>query len=133
MAGRSLLWLAALPAGFAKRQCVLLIGVAVCGFAPAHADPASEGFKKLSGVQIRRAVIGHTFSDDIHFAFRYAPNGLVEGAGMGKKVIRKWSINKDQLCVTDEVGENCYIVWKKEAAVRLVFPDSDLSLDGILK
>jgi hypothetical protein len=100
---------------------------------PVLADPKSDGFRKLSGPAIKQAFSGHTFSDEVHFAFRYTPTGDLEGMGMGSKVSRKWRILKDELCVTDSVGENCYAVWRKGPEVKLIMEDSDLSLDGLLK
>jgi hypothetical protein len=100
---------------------------------PVFADPKAYGFRKLSGPAIKQAFSGHTFSDEVHFAFRYTPTGDLEGMGMGSKVSRKWRILTDELCVTDSVGEKCYAVWRKGPAVKLIMEDSDLSLDGLLK
>ena len=107
--------------------------IACPSLAPARADPKSEGFKLMQGEQIRQAFAGHTFSDDTHFAFRYLAGGTVEGAGMGKKVSRKWEVRDDTLCVTDSSGELCYSVWKKGPAVKLTFGGSDLVLDGFVR
>jgi hypothetical protein len=96
-------------------------------------SPQAEGFKKLTGPQIRAAFVGKTFTDDTHFSFRYLAGGAVQGMSMGKKVNDKWRLDKDQLCVTDHLGETCYAVWRKGAAVRLVVGESSLSLDGDLK
>jgi len=106
---------------------------AILNIATAGADPKSDGFKPLKGVQIRQAFAGHTFSDDTHFAFHYLTDGTVEGAGMGKKVSRKWEVRDDNLCVTDVSGEICYSVWKKGPAVKLTFGGSDLVLDGFVR
>lgn len=98
------------------------------------ASPQAEGFKKLDGTQIRQAFSGKEFGDDVHFAYRYKANGVVQGMSMGKKVTSTWKVAKDQLCVTDSSrGETCYLVWKKGSAVKLVTGESDLGLDGFLK
>lgn len=52
---------------------------------------------------------------------------------MGKKVLDKWAVTKDKLCVTDSFGENCYTVWAKGSGVRLSIDGSDFSLDGFVK
>jgi hypothetical protein len=96
-------------------------------------SPQAEGFKKLTGLQIRAAFVGKTFTDDTHFSFHYLAGGSVQGMSMGKKVTDKWRLDKDQLCVNDHLGETCYAVWRKGSAVRLVFGGSSLSLDGDLK
>lgn len=108
--------------------------VAVLVITPAiAASPQAEGFKKLNGSQIRKTFLGKEFSDDVHFSFRYLPGGTVQGMSMGKKVTSKWTIAKDQLCVTDNGGERCYDVWKKGSAVRLLIGESDLGLEGSLQ
>jgi hypothetical protein len=99
----------------------------------AIADPLAEGFRKITGVQIRQAFSGHTFSDDVHFSFRYKPDGVIDGEGMGKKVSRKWSVANNQLCVTDELGENCHDVWKKGASIKMMMVEGDLAIDGFMK
>lgn len=97
------------------------------------ASPQADGFKKLTGPQIRAAFIGKTFTDDTHFSFRYKPDGSIQGMSMGKKVADKWRLAKDELCVTDKLGETCYSAWRKGSAVRLQIGDAGLSLDGDLK
>ena len=98
------------------------------------ASPQAEGFKKLSGAQIRQAFVGKKFSDGIHFSYEYQANGAVQGTGMGKKTTSTWKVAKDQLCVTDpSFGETCYQVWRKGAAVRLSVEGSEFSQDGFLK
>ena len=94
---------------------------------------AKEGFRKLSVAQIRHAFVGKRFSDDVHFTDSYKANGAIEGISLAKKVTKTWVISKDQLCITSSFGETCYAVWKKGAAVRLVFGESDLTLDGDLR
>ena len=111
---------------------MLLFALTTAISAPACADPKSEGFKKLSGAQIRQAFPGRTFSDEVHFAFRYIAGGTIEGSGMGKKVSRKWKVVKDDLCVTDTFGENCYAIWKKGAAVKFMVDDNVFN-EGVLK
>jgi hypothetical protein len=116
----------------AARAIVLSIS-ALALAAPALADPKSEGFKKLTGAQIRRAFPGHTFSDEVHFAFHYMAGGTIEGEGMGKKVSRKWSVVKDELCVTDSFGEYCYAIWRNGTAVKFVIGADAVFVEGFLK
>jgi hypothetical protein len=97
------------------------------------ASPQTEGLKKLTGDQIRKAFIGKEFSDGVHFSYRYVSGGAIQGTKMGKKVADKWAVAKDKLCVTDRFGENCYSVWTEGAAVKLTIDGSDLSLEGFLK
>jgi hypothetical protein len=98
----------------------------------ASSDPGVNGYRRLKAFEIKRAFVGKTFSDDVHFAFHYIADGRIQGTGMGTKISSRWRINKDELCVTDTQGENCYAVWKKGREVKLIIGDQDLSLDGSL-
>ena len=111
-----------LSAGFFLVPCAL-----------AAAPPADEGFRKLSGRQIRQTFAGRTFSDDVHFSFRYAADGSIQGGAMGRKIDRRWRIERDLLCVTESVGENCYVVWKKGNAVKLLFDGNDAGTEGFVR
>lgn len=97
------------------------------------ASPQAEGFRKLTGSQIRRAFSGKEFSDGVHFSCRYLAGGIIQGTKMGKKIADKWVISKDNLCVTDSFGENCYAVWIKGSTVKLTVDGSEFSLEGFLK
>ena len=116
-------------------KCLARAGVAaVLACAPAlAASPQTEGFKKLSGAQIRAAFAGKTFSDDTHFSNRYRADGTIEGVSMGKKISNKWKVVNDTLCVTDKFGELCYFAWMKGKDVKLVHETSDLVLEGSVK
>ena len=84
-------------------------------------------------MQIRQAFSGHTFSDDVHFAFKYLPGGIMEGSGMGKKLSLKWWVAKDQLCDTESSGENCYAIWKKGSTVKFTYGDDLVFVEVSLK
>jgi hypothetical protein len=124
----------AFPQDIMRRLVSLCALLAVAAATAAlAASPQSEGFKKLTGPQIRKAFVGKTFTDETHFSFRYLPGGVIEGMSMGKKVTNKWAVVGDKLCVTDKLGEICYPVWMKGSAVRLFIGEPDLSLDGVVK
>lgn len=112
---------------------LLLILVVTWATAALAASPQADGFNRLTGPQIRAAFVGKTFTDDTHFSFRYQANAAVAGMSMGRKVADKWRLAKDELCVTDKLGETCYTVWRKGSEVRLQIGDAGLSLDGELK
>lgn len=112
---------------------LLLLPAALWTTVALAGSPEADGFKKLTGLQIRAAFAGKTFTDDTHFSFRYRPDGSIQGMSMGKTVTNKWRTDKDELCVTDKLGETCYAVWRKGASVRLLFGGHGLSLDGDLK
>jgi hypothetical protein len=115
------------------RTCGLLaftFGVRSLAYAK---GPADQGFKKLTGGQIRAAFVGKTFSDGTHFSNRYKADGTIEGVSMGKKISNKWKINKDTLCIADKTNELCYGVWMKGKEVKLNYEDSDVILEGSVK
>jgi hypothetical protein len=97
------------------------------------ASPAEDGFRRLSGVEIRKAFIGKTFTDETHFSNLYRANGIIEGVSMGVKASSTWRIVKDELCITNRFGEHCYGVWKKGSEVRLVYKSSEVTIDGSVK
>ena len=111
---------------------VLIATVLACAPALA-ASPQAEGFKKLSGSQIRAAFAGKMFSDDTQFSNRYRAGGTIEGVSMGKRINNKWKVVKDTLCITDKFGELCYFVWIKGKDAKLVHESSDLVLEGSIK
>ncbi|WP_159731473.1 hypothetical protein [Methylosinus sp. Ce-a6] len=111
---------------------LLFIAAILISPAYAAARPA-EGFRKLTGPQIRRAFTGKQFSDGVHFSYRYVADGTIQGMKMGKKVVDKWAVATNKLCVTDHFGETCYDVWIKNSAVKLTIDGSDFSVEGTLK
>lgn len=129
-----------LPAGsgtFRRRSrnlgALALVAAILTIDAPACADPLAEGFRKLTGAQIRAAFTGKSFSDDVHFSFRYTRSGDIEGAGMGKKASGKWRVAGDQLCQTDSDGDNCFDIWRKGRIVKFVLGEDLIFVEGSLE
>ena len=119
-------------------QHLIIAAILICGGPAIAASPMEgplkkEGFKHLTGQQIRQAFVGKKFTDDVHFANEYKADGSILAISMGKKQTNKFAITENQLCVTDNFGETCYAVWKKGNEVRLIVGDSDFSLDGFLR
>ena len=113
---------------------MLAILVVAGATAPAAAtDLRAEGFRMLTGSQIRAAFAGRTFADDVHFSFLYTATGKIEGTGMGTKVSRRWRVQKNELCETNSFGENCYAIWRKGEIVRFVIGDDGVFAEGTLK
>jgi hypothetical protein len=104
------------------------------GSSPTYAaGPADQGYRKLTGPQIRKAFAGKLFSDEAHFANRYKADGTIDGTSMGKKTAETWKIVKDDLCLTNSFGELCYAVWIKGKEVQLVYGGSDTTIYGTLQ
>lgn len=114
------------------RRGLFIFAVQIFGSA-AIAGPAQDGFRKLTGAEVRRAFSGHEFSDDVHFTERFKPNGMVESISMGKKLTKKWRIVKNDLCITDSFGEACSEVWQKGKDIRLLRDSNDIGVDGFIK
>jgi hypothetical protein len=110
-----------------------VIGLAMTTALTCAASPQAEGYRKLAAREIPAAFVGKTFTDGTHFSFRYRAGGVIDGTSMGKKVRNKWTVRNGSLCVTDSLGETCYVVWIKGKAVRLAFGAADLSVDGDLQ
>jgi hypothetical protein len=119
----------------AGRYLALLLAMSVpAGISSAFAlDPGREGYRKLTGAEIRRAFIDHTFSDGTHFSTNYHADGLIDGKSMGKQIANRWAVVHDELCITNTAGELCYVVWKKGFDVLLVAKDSDATIYGSLR
>jgi hypothetical protein len=96
----------------------------------AIAGTAHEGFRKLTGAEIRRAF--SEFSYEVHFTDRFKPNGTIESISLGKRLTKKWRLKKNALCITDSFGDLCSEVWQKGRAVRLI-GGGDIGLDGVIK
>ena len=98
---------------------------------------AEEGFKRLSGAQIRAQFSGKQLTDGAHWGESYQAGGrLVTEEDRQQKATGTWRVTNDQLC-TDfgkEVGRSCYEVWIAGAKVELRKPgSSEASAAGILE
>ena len=90
-----------------KSWLVVLLGAACFASAlPARAQgPADQGYRKLSGREIRATFSGKTFSDGTHFSNHYEADGKIDGFAMGKKVSNTWKILGGRLCIAENLGE----------------------------
>jgi len=95
-----------------------------------------EGFKQLSGAQIRVQFTGKQLTDGAHWGESYQPGGrLVTEEDRQQKARGTWRIKDDQLC-TDlgkNMGSRCYEVWMSGRKVELRMPgSSEASVAGML-
>ncbi|SDR56220.1 hypothetical protein SAMN05444161_6142 [Rhizobiales bacterium GAS191] len=116
-----------------NRYCALALLLFVGSWPAQAGSPADQGFRKLTGPQIRMVLVGKTFTDETHFSNRYKADGTIDGFSMGKKILNTWRIVTDELCITNSFGELCYAVWKKGTDVQLVYKYSDITLYGSIK
>jgi len=111
--------------------CTLWCAAAIYGVA------AAEGFKRLSGAQIRAQFTGKQLTDGAHWGESYQAGGrLVTEEDRQQKASGTWHVTNDQLC-TDfgkDVGRSCYEVWMAGAKVELRKPGSpEASVVGMLE
>jgi hypothetical protein len=109
----------------------LLVAACFASASFAQAEgPADQGYRKLSGREIRAFFTDKIFTDGTHFSNRYEADGNIDGLAMGKKVSNTWKILGGNLCIADSLGELCYAVWKKGSDTELVEKDSDITIYG---
>lgn len=95
---------------------------------------AAEKFRKLSASQIRSTLAGMEWSDGIHSRDIFGRDGTLTSYGMGRKLIGKWRVQDDQLCLEHPKQEPaCYEVWIAGNKVELRRKGSNLPLEGVLQ
>jgi hypothetical protein len=119
------------------KKNAVLIGLSICGFVCHEASStAQDGFKRLSGNEIRTKFTGMEFTDEVHWGEVYGTNGKLTSEEMGTRRAGTWRVERDELC-TDygkAVGSSCYEVWMLGKNVRLKIKDSPaLPLEGVLE
>ena len=113
----------------------LLVLVLICPIV-SHvraASPAEEGFKRLSGKQIRQTFVGRIFSDEVHFADHYLADGKIQSESMGTKKTYSWRIEEERLCITESQSDVCYFVWKKINEIRMLPDGPGIRTDGFIR
>jgi hypothetical protein len=119
-----------------NRLNALAVGALACAAGIAGVA-AEEGFKKLSGAQIRTQFTGMQLTDGAHWGESYQPGGrLVTEEDGQQKATGTWQVENDRLC-TDfgkDMGRRCYDVWMSERKVELRAPgSSEASVAGMLE
>jgi hypothetical protein len=101
----------------------------------AHAHAAEARFIRIGEAEIRRAFAGRTFTDEVHWFFRFEPGGKLGGASMGRTVDRRWSVKDGMLCLAAPQREDdCREVWRAGPRIELRrYADDPVPDAGILK
>ena len=98
---------------------------------------AAEGFKRLSGAQIRSQFTGKQLTDGAHWGESYQPGGrLVTEEDRQQKATGTWQVKGDRLCIDFGNGGagSCYEVWMSGRKVELRMPGaSEASVAGMLE
>jgi hypothetical protein len=117
-----------------KRHIIIALVLAVAGAIAPFAQ-AEDKFLKLNGAQIQGRFPGMEITDEVHWGDVYQRDGALVTTEMGHKIVGKWRIQKDQLCLDrgKEMGSGCYDVWLSGKNVQLKNGESSLPLEGVLK
>jgi hypothetical protein len=97
---------------------------------------AEERFQKLTGAQIRAKFTGMQFTDEVHWAEKYEPNGKLSTEEMGAKCDGAWRVQNDKLCTNyvKDGADNCFEVWMSGRKIEMRTPGSEnSSLEGVLE
>ena len=84
----------------------------------ADSQPRHDSYHRLDATQIRKTLVSHQFTDEVHWAERYRPDGTIEGASMGRTFVKNWRVQANELCIRDTKGEICYEVWRAGKTVE---------------
>jgi hypothetical protein len=98
------------------------------------APVAAEGFRKLSGPQIRAKLSGKEVTDQVHYREVYERDGTFRSYLMGSKKRGKWTIQGDDLCVDlPEPDGGCFEVTASGDKVVLTPKGLGSPSDGIVQ
>lgn len=83
---------------------------------------AEDGFKRLSGAEIKKAIVGKTITDGTHWSDKFKPDGTVESIMHGQVQGGCWRVRGGELCMADSNGkaqaEDCFEVWRRGHAIE---------------
>lgn len=82
-----------------RLACKALWNCLVCAIALGGVAAALAGERKLSGPQIRSALMGKSVSDGRHWSHQYLPDGRLERSENGRIRGGRWDVRGDQLCL----------------------------------
>jgi hypothetical protein len=95
---------------------------------------AAENQKKLSGAEIRALLSGKQITDEVHWREVYERDGRLRSYAMGKKLIGKWFVHSDELCLDlPEPDGGCFEVSVSGKQVVMTPKGFGSPVDGILQ
>jgi hypothetical protein len=95
---------------------------------------AADSFRQLKGREIIAKFKGHEFTDEVHFAEVFNPDGTLAVISMGVRSAGKWRVSGTDLCISHaEDKERCFSVWMSGRNVQLRQAGVDISEEGILQ
>ncbi|UHC20413.1 hypothetical protein LRS73_35340 (plasmid) [Methylobacterium currus] len=99
------------------------------GLVLAQPAPAAEVFRHLTGPQIRASLVGKEVTDEVHWAYVFAPDGRLQAVTMGRARTGTWRLQGDALCLD---ADPCVQVWMAGSHVELR-RDGALPEEGVLQ
>ncbi|MGV7219033.1 hypothetical protein [Bradyrhizobium sp. UFLA05-112] len=119
--------------GFFLRHCAILAALVGTAF-DMSAVAAEDGLHKLSGPQIRAKLSGMQLTDEVHWREVYERDGRLRSYAMGKKMVGKWYVQADELCIDlPEPDGGCFEVNVSGETVVLKPTGLGLAADGVLR
>ena len=94
------------------------------------AGPHNQGYKQLSGDEIRAAFSDRAFAQHGKGPSRFTSDGRVEGS----KDARAWSVVANTLCLSG-AEQTCFDVWQKGKEIQMFAGEDEGqgSLTGVLQ
>jgi hypothetical protein len=98
--------------------------------AAASAGPRNQGYKPLSGDEIRAAFSDRSFAQHGKGTSRFTSDGRIEGS----KEARAWSVVADTLCLSG-AEQTCFDVWRKGREIQMFAGENEGqgALTGVLQ
>ena len=95
---------------------------------------AAEAYRKLSDSEIKAKLAGMEMSDP-HFSEQYMRDGTVRTVTMGRRIVGKWHVKGDQLCIEAPKPEDsrCKEVWRSGDKYQLRVEGDPVPYDVILQ
>src|SRR5215210_5687114 len=95
---------------------------------------AGEPFRQLKGREITSRIKGMEFTDEVHFAELFKPDGSLAISSMGARKTGRWRVSRDELCLLEPGNEErCYSVWMAGRNIELRREGIDITEEGILQ
>src|SRR3954466_7596632 len=66
----------------------------------ASVTSAAEGFRQLKAAEIKSRFAGKEFTDEVHWAMVFGPDGSLSSFEKGAAGKGAWKVEKDELCMT---------------------------------
>ncbi len=115
-----------------KTGRALLIALPIAG--TLAGAQAADTFHQLKGREIITKFKGQEFTDEVHFAEVFNPDGSLTIISMGTRKTGKWRVSGDELCLLQaDAEERCYSVWVSGRNAQLRQAGVEITEDGILQ